>query len=621
MEQAESSWELCEASTGGRDGWRSLFDLNLEQWAPWSGHSGVHCTSLHRAGRRAYPTAASAFAGTSGEWEVIRFGLRDGAPTDVDLLPKVWAVNGAESSDTEEAEEGHESDSAGWHSLASIRRENDVFSVYVVLPAQGIYVLRVYVALPDAADDDQTAINVPEGDATEQPRHYAHAVDFLIDASAPSEHWVDCTGCLYPRMFGAAGAVTLHAPRQRILRTGHEFNLVLELPSNAREQTLVVRDAGTGREVQLHRTTIGTLLEVPKLVRVAHAGSFRCSKEGPVTVFTRRRGERRMRAVMEFQCHSAGHAPVPGTGGVMPPSNVAAGATASIRCERLACLPILPNMAFISDDGLRLGLTLESHTAAAWTVAAAETARVVVSTAVPTAVSAQLREAGVPEAAQDKGLWTLVSSSDGGHRHTVELRCRRPWRYELLLFAGPRAAAADTAAAPRSLPMVVQYTVDATPAAVDPDTGAKKLAEQYPSVFSEFGSCSTELLQPRERKLTAGLVSVNFTLVLGAECEATGVAVIQAGAGDDGAPLPQWTHLEKESSHLADAPPQASNNADRGTDAAGAAEAAAAAAAAAAVPVVWSGVVEGIVAGKVQIAIRLAPSETQYRHLVEYDAE
>ena len=91
MERAESAWELCEASAGGRDGWRSL--LNLGQWVPWSGSSDVHCASLHRAGRREYPVVASAFSGTSGEWEVARFGLRAGAPTAVDLLPKVNMMN------------------------------------------------------------------------------------------------------------------------------------------------------------------------------------------------------------------------------------------------------------------------------------------------------------------------------------------------------------------------------------------------------------------------------------------------------------------------------------------------------------------------------------------------
>ena len=122
MEQAESAWELCEAAAGGRDGWHNLF-FNLGQSAP------VHCTSLHAAGRRLYPPVASAFTGTSGEWEVVRFGLRAGAPKDIDLLPKVWAVSGATYTDIKEAEEDYlvdqyrtHEEQSGWRSLASVRR-------------------------------------------------------------------------------------------------------------------------------------------------------------------------------------------------------------------------------------------------------------------------------------------------------------------------------------------------------------------------------------------------------------------------------------------------------------------------------------------------------------------
>lgn len=617
MEEAESAWKLCEASAGGNDGWQWTL-----QWAPWSSASDrLHCTELHRAGRRQYPAVASAFAGTSGEWEVVRFGLHPGAPKEVDLLPKVWAVSGAISTDAQEMEDQmsekqeHENDS-GWPSLASVRRQDDQFSIYVVLPTQGMYVLRVYVAL-----GDPDRLNGQSGNADMVGRQYAHAVDFLLDASAPLSHWVDCIGCLYPRMFGAAGAVTLHAPRRRILQTGHEFNLVMELPSYAREQTLVVRDAGTGREVQLHRTTIGTLLGVPKIVNVAYAGSFRCAKSGVVTVFTRWRGERQMRAVMEFECRNDGHAPLQGTGGVMPPSNVVDDATTSIRCERLACLPVLPNTAFIQDAGEDLGLALVSHTAAAWSASTGETVGVVVSTSMPATVSAQLKEAGVPDAAQHPGVWTLVSSSDGGRRHEVELRCRRPWRYDLLIFAGERPRT-TTDTAPRSLPLVVQYTVDATPTAAGDGQarGAsaafeKRQIQQFPKVFADFSSCECKLEQPRSQKLTAGPhVSVNFTLILGVECKATGVAVIQAGEGDS---APRWTHLHQELDIVED---DVTVFASEMLEASGRD-----AAAEESTPERWSGVVEGLQAGAVQVAVLLAtaaPDETQqYRHLLEYTAE
>ena len=640
MEQAESAWELCEASAGGQDGWRSLM-FNFGQGAP------VHCTSVHRAGRRLYPSVASAFTGTSGEWEVVRFGLRVGAPKQIDLLTKVWAVPAATSLDTEEAEEQYlnnqhrqQEEESGWMSLASVRREHDEFSVYVVLPTPGIYVLRVYVALgasetdagpvADQIGNDMLAASSP---SVNQGLQYAHAVDFLLDASAPSAHWVDCIGCLYPRLFGAAGAVTLHAPRQRLLRTGHDFNLVLELPSYAREQTLVVRDAGTGREVQLHRTTIGTLLGVPKFVRVAYAGSFRCAKEGVVTVFTRWRGERQMRAVMEFECRSDGHAPVPGTGGVMPPSNIIDDATTSIRCERLACLPLLPNVAFIQDAGASLGFALVSHTAAAWSVTTAEIEQVVVSTTVPSTVSAQLKEAGVSDAAEDPDVYTLVSSSDGGRRHTVEFCCRRPWRYELLVFAGLRATLMDPA--PHALPLMVQYTVDAIPAASDHErassaSGVKQQAQQFPRVFAEFSSCGCELLQPRTRKLSAGpQVKVNFSLILGIECEATAVAVIQSGRGES---APQWTHLWREADNAEESAATASSDtrgvgsdSERNPRDAAVAETR---------PVRWTGTVDLLRAGELHVAAQLvavAPEKTQrqqlqrnsaqYRHLVEYTVE
>ena len=639
IEQADSALELCEASAGGRDGWRDMF-FNLGQWT-----APVHCTSLHAAGRRLYPAIASAFTGTSGEWEVVRFSLRPGAPKEIDLLPKVWSVTGAVSADAEEAEENHMYDqdrrheqASGWPSLASVRRENDEFSVYVVLPTQGIYVLRVYVALAasstaaaQAADQsgvDEDAASTP---SVNQASEYAHAVDFLLDASAPLSHWVDCSDCLYPRMFGAAGAVTLHAPRQRILRTGHDYNLVLELPSYAPEQTLVVRDSGTGREVQLHRTTIGELLGVPKFVRLAYAGSFRCSKEGVVTVFTRWRGGRTMRAVMEFECRGDGHGPLKGTGGVMPPSNVVDDATTSIRCERLACLPVLPNVAFIQDAGEKLGFVLVSHTAASWRVMTAETERVIFSTAVPTTVLAQLNEAGVPGAAQDPGVYTFVTSSAGGRTHEVELRCRRPWRYELLIFAGPRGT---MAAAPRSLPLVVQYTVDARPAAFDgegPSRGsgniAKRQAQQFPRVFAEFSSCGCELVQPRIGKLTAGAqVTVNFTLIVGVECEAIGVAVIQHG--EDGA-ASKWTHL-LETAVAADSDAIASISDTRRVGS-GTESSRRDASAERARPLWWTGLVEKLEAGKVHIAVQLgttgedrrqAPVHSgEYRYFVEYTAE
>eukprot|EP01043_Picozoa_sp_COSAG02_P018970 COSAG02_NODE_900_length_16073_cov_87.296607_8_plen_651_part_00 len=633
MEQAESAWELCEASAGGRDGWRGLF-FSLGQWAP------VHCTRLHTAGRRLYPPVASAFTGTSGEWEVVRFGLRPGAPREIDLLPKVWSVSGAISADTEEAEEDYMHDkhrqqeqASGWRSLASVRRENDEFSVYVVLPTRGIYVLRIYVALAArAADHSGNEKVVSSTPGMNQTMQYAHAIDFLLEASAPLPHWVDCSDCLYPRMFGAAGAVTLHAPRQRILRVGHDYNLVLELPSHAREQTLVVRDAGTGREVQLHCTTIGTLLGVPKFVRMAYAGSFRCAKEGVVTVFTRWRGDRTMRAVMEFECRIDGHAPLPGTGGVMPPSNVVDDATTSIRCERLACLPVLPNVAFIQDAGVSLGLLLMSHTAAAWSVMTAETERITFSTAVPSTVSAQLKETGVSDAAQDPGVYTFVSSSAGGRTHEVELRCRRPWRYELLIFAGPRMDAS-----PRSLPLVVQYTVDATPTGLDQESSrsasgivAKRQAQQFPRLFAEFSSCDCQLLQPRIGKLAASpQARANFTLILGVECEATGVAVIQAGGDGTAA---KWTHLQAEIAGAEDSYSVASvsdarrvssasesNHQDTATEGAR--------------PLRWTGIVEKLEPGEVHIAVQLAATKTgegrqqarghsgEYRHFVEYMVE
>lgn len=492
----------------------------------------------------------------------------------------------AHASDRNEAEDQQRD--SGWHSLASVRRENDEFSVHVVLPTQGVYVLRVYVALPE---EQSVEVAVAAG-SVEPARSFVHAVDFLLDASGPNVHWVDCVGCMYPRMFGAAGALTLHAPRQRRLQTGHDYNLVLELPSSAREQTMVVRDAGTGRDIQLHRTTIGALLGVPKLVRAAYAGSFRCAKAGLVTVFTRWRGEKRMRAMMEFECHDDGHAPVEGTGGVIPPSNVAAGAT-STRCERLACLPVLPNTAFIQDEGITLGLALVSHTAAAWSVAAASTATVVVSTVASTTISAQLKEVGIPGPAQHDGIWTFVSSSEGGLRHEIEIRCRRPWRYELLLFAAPRANdPIDAAVHMRSLPMVVQYTVDATPAEVDPETGARRLPEQFPRV-SEFSDCFCELLQPRVRHLLVAQ-PVNFSLVLGGSCSnATGVAVIQ----DGDAP---WVHLQShvgdgvEASDVAHEPPAS---------------------------VVWSGLAGKLTAGAVRIAMQLPSDEKQYHHLVEFEAQ
>ena len=640
MEQAESAWELCETSAGGHDGWRSLV-FNFGQGAP------VHCTSVHRAGRRLYPPVASAFTGTSGEWEVVRFGLRVGAPKQIDLLPKVWAVTGAISLDPEEAEEEYmnhhpqQEEESGWRSLASVRREHDEFSVYVVLPTPGIYVLRVYVALGasntdagPAADQTGNDTEAASSHSVNQGLQYAHAVDFLLDASAPPPHWADCSGCLYPRMFGAAGAVTLHAPRQRVLRTGHDFNLVLELPSYAREQTLVVRDAGTGREVQLHRTTIGALLGVPKFVRVAYAGSFRCTKPGVVTVFTRWRGDRQMRAVMEFECRSDGHAPVPGTGGVMPPSNVIDDATTSIRCERLACLPVLPNVAFIQDAGVSLGFALVSHTAAAWSVTTAETEQVVVSTTVPSTVSAQLKEAGVSDTTEDPGVYTLVSSSDGGRRHTVEFRCRRPWRYDLLIFAGLRATLMGPA--PHALPLIVQYTVDATPARSDHERAssasgvtAKQQAQQFPRVFAEFSSCGGELLHPRTRKLSAGHRRHNFSLILGVECEATAVAVIQAGRDDS---APQWTYLRAEADNTEESAVTSSSDtrgvgsdSERNPRDAAAGEAR---------PVRWTGTVDALRAGLVHIAAQLvavAPEErqrqrvqgnsAQYRHLVEYTVE
>ena len=569
MEAAESALELCEATAGGREGWRSL-----SRWVPWSSGQ-VHCTQLHQAGRRAFPSLPSAFDGTSGEWEVARFQLRKGASPAVDLLPKVWEVDAADVSNRDD-EESAASREMGWHSLASVRREGDTFSVHVVLPARGMYALRIFVALPDEA-----------ADGAEARRSYAQAVDFLLDASAasPLPHWTDCATCIYPRMFGAAGAVTLHAPRQRRLKTGHDFNIVLELPSYAREQTLVVRDSGSGREVQLHRTTVGApaLLDMPTLVRPAYAGSFRCVKEGTVTVFTRLRGERSMQAMIEFECSADGHAPVEGSGGVLPPSNVAPG-SASVRCERLACLPVLDNLAFVQDAGVDLGLTLASHTAASFAVAAAATTELVITTEVPSTLSGELKESGIPDAAQHDGIWTLVSSSSGGTRHVVALRCRRPWRYELDIFAAARSPTEDKK---RWHALVVRYTVDASAPALHATTGQKLVAREFPKTYSEFAVCECELFEPRTRQLAAGR-AVNVSIAIGAACNATAVALIPEGSGA------QWTHLEAE---------QAAAAAEGGDTVAA--------------PVGWRGVVEPS-AGPLRLAMRLPPSEKQYQHVLEW---
>lgn len=255
----ETAWEFCSPS--GRDGFLS--------WAQSVVGSALftrrHCTRLHAAGWQKFAAVAGRMR-AGAEWPVLRFVLKPGAPVDVELLPTVWVL----SDDERDAQEPTVATTL--EGRASVMRRDGVFSVYVVLPKPGVYGLRIHAAFGPT-------LNQSEGG-----RRFAQASDFLLDASAPPPRWQNCVTCQYPRVFGPAGDVTVHAPRQRRLALGHSYNIVVELAEASLTGTggtngrlgerkhvqLVLRSNAThaGIDCSLRRTSVGTLLGVPPVCQL-----------------------------------------------------------------------------------------------------------------------------------------------------------------------------------------------------------------------------------------------------------------------------------------------------------------------------------------------------------------
>ena len=574
----ERVWELCTAV--GRDGfyswtapstWAASFRrFATAAAAGTTGGGQQHCTELHGAGLRPFGIGQT----SSGEWEVLRFGLKPGARKDVDLLASIWPIG-----DTAAAGVEGGSDAAMLEGHTSVMRHEDTFSVYVVLPRPGLYGLRLYAAFGGGRqgsqheEDEASATQISSESDDGRHRLFMQALDFLLDASpqalqnagtaASGVEWVDCPSCMYPKLFGPAGDVTIHAPRQRRLAVGHHYNVVLELSRAIRSTELVVRNSNSSTEsvdVALRCTTVGALLGLPrgKLLTPVHAGSFRCEHAGSViTIYSRRHlHDTKLWAAIQFECTIDGALPsaLASVGswvtagdkmarGVPPPRNMASEA-----CERLSCLPtILPNAPVVQPQALsRLALAVRSseHVDSVWIqLAVGAESRLRLTTRVAASFSVQLHAIGLPAAAAGvEGIWTFVETvpplvgdsaivadrdfvvvpeQQQAWAHTIRVRCPRRWRFKLSVFAAPKAPSRSSPTATeeqeqeadvsRMLPLAVEFLLDCTSATSTQPTNPQmtKDAIEFPKPFLDYTALGATLLQPHTRhlKLQSALVA------------------------------------------------------------------------------------------------------------------
>jgi hypothetical protein len=496
------------------------------------------------------------FAGGSGEWEVLRLQTAAGLAGQVALMASVKPLvepkaGGTVGESLPAVEEG---------AAAQVSRTGNTFSIKLVLPAAGVYTLRLFARLPSPGDTEVDAGR----------RMFLHAADYLLNfTNPPQAYWRGCAGCAYPRTFG--GEAVAHAPRQRRLAVGDVFNFVIELPG---AETALVRfspavggggnggtkTADSSNDVDLALTTVGALLGAPGRLstRPVFAGSVRCRLPGNLTVYVRRRGQHAMDGALEYSCGSiasGGHRALPG-GGVLPPSNVD-GSIVGSACPRLTCLPeLVQNRAVVTDTGDELGLRLVSHPQAAFAVTGKAQLQIELSTAAPARLVAQLGEVGGGNRGGDGGSGggpsaTLVSSAAGQQRHSIFIKFRRPWRYKLSVFAagaddddGGGGNDDDGAAVPAdtSLWLAVEYTIDV--AAVPKDEN-----QCYPTAFVSWdrGCAECRLERPLSGRLLGGGAKHSVAVLLPAAM-AAGVAVISDG---------RWQHLHVAASGEGECEPEA----------------------------------------------------------------
>lgn len=150
-------------------------------------------------------------------------------------------------------------------------------------------------------------------------------------------------------------------------------------------------------------------------------------------------------------------------------------------------------------------------------------------------------------------------------KHTVDIRCPRPWRFRLDVFAGPRAAVAvagdgflpdEDSTNRRQLSGAVTYLIDCTATGVG-DSGSSSrrqrrhssvdeggdAAQQFPRAYADFHTLGVVLHQPRERWLTVAQVStlsISFP-DYGEVDRVTDVAVVEVSTDNSGNQQQSWT--------------------------------------------------------------------------------